>query len=168
MFGIGKKIFDFIIVLMMFCALICLFRPQVRASQPPEETPQTILPQPTTPPVTPTPHSPRPTPPVPLPFIQPSDKIWIVQGEVHPEQDHFTCRTPCRSAWQGDDFEIIQTTRGSEEWTSHQNEFAQCKSESELSAKKFLSGGSWSTAPASPDEMLCFLVIKQVHLRSER
>lgn len=167
MSGIGRKnIFDFIIIIIMICALICLFRPQVRASQQGVEPPADNFSETQTPTVTPTPSTPRSAPPPPLPFIQPSDKMWIVQGEVYQSQDFFSCRITCRSTWQGISFEILQTTRGSEEWTPHQDEVVRCQTDSSGTIKKFISGGHWNTAPITPDETLCFLVIRQAQLRS--
>jgi hypothetical protein len=112
---------------------------------------------------TPQPARPRRTPPpTPLPNFQTPDKIWVVQGEIHQSQDVFVCRAECRSNWGGLTFEVLQTTRGSEDWRWNSGELSKCFDSSQDTEKLFLSGGSWQTPPVNPEESLCFLVVRQV------
>lgn len=120
-----------------------------RVTPTPQRTPQPVRPR-------------RTPPPTPLPNIQTPDKIWVVQGEIQQSQDVFVCRAECKSGWSGLTFEVLQTTRGSEDWRLHSGELSECFDSVHDSGKKYLSGGSWQTPPTNPEESLCFLVVRQV------
>lgn len=166
-----KKAVDISLIALIFAMLFCQYRRQVLAAQ--EEQVEggrsAVLPR-----VTPAPTSsprpqpsPRPTPPAPLPQVAATDKIWVVEGELEAHEDAFSCRVACRPAWDGRVFEILQATRGAEDWISLQDSMAGCTSETGGLVRKFLRGGSWQTPPDTPEAALCFLVIRQHGSNSE-
>jgi hypothetical protein len=127
-------------------------RPRPRASPSPVPSPS----------VTP---RPRPTAaPVPLPVVLTDEKIWVAQGELYSIQNSYVCRAACRKAWEGKSFEVLQATRGTEDWSPQQDLFVRCRNDFEIS---YLSGGLWHTPPDTPESSLCFLVIRQFSEASE-
>jgi len=160
-----KKAVDISLIVLVFALIFCQCRRQVLAAQeeqaadirsavPPRVTP--------TPPSPPRPQpSPRPTPPAPLPRVGTPDNVWVVEGESEAHEDSFSCRVACRPAWNGRVFEILQATRGAEDWISLQDTFAGCTAESTSFRGQFLRGGHWRTPPDTPEAALCFLVIRQ-------
>lgn len=157
--NIGSYSTEITLCFLVLSLMVCVFRSRVEAST---ESSSSANPNAF---VAPTPRStptPRPTHPAPLPQTQPTDKVWIVQGEIYRHHDSYSCRTRCKDSWDGRQFELLQSTRGSEDWMTHQNETVRCHSESRHPSNQFLVGGVWHTPASTPDEILCFLVIKEI------
>lgn len=151
---LNLKLFDTVLFVMLFASLILLGKPRVEAS--------------TEPPVSGYPHAvgpkkpDKPVRPAPLPFVKPSDKIWVLQGDVVADQNTWYCRASCRSDWEKRTFEVLQFTRGAEDWSSSADEVSACRMRPGSTGKVFLEGGEWRVPPAQPDDSLCFLVIREI------
>jgi hypothetical protein len=102
--------------------------------------------------------------PVALPNISSDEKIWVAQGELQASRNSFACRAMCKPSWEGKIFEILQVTRGTEDWMSQQDVFARCHKDTESS---YLVGGLWHTPPETPESSLCFIVIRQSSAASD-
>lgn len=157
--NVGIYSADITLFFLALSLMVCVFRSRVEAST---KSTSSISPKSETAPTPRSTPTPRPTHPAPLPQTQPTDKVWIVQGEIYRHNETYTCRTRCKDSWDGRSFELLQSTRGSEDWITHQNETVRCHSESSHPSNHFLVGGSWYTPASTPDEILCFLVIKEI------
>jgi hypothetical protein len=108
---------------------------------------------------------PRRTPaPAPLPALDADEKIWVAKGEVVESGNFFVCRAVCRPPWEGRVFDILQATRGTEDWIPQNDHFVRCIRSHENS---HLIGGLWQTPSENPETSLCFLVIRQSEVPSE-
>ncbi|MEN9825694.1 MAG: hypothetical protein RI953_1439 [Pseudomonadota bacterium] len=155
-----RKFFDLSLLLMLLGLMLVLVKRRVEAST--ESRFENLKP-------TPTPKQPRTPPrPSPLPFINPTDKIWITQGEMLPGNSGYFCRVACRGGWEKKTFEVLQSTRGAEDWNTHHDEISVCSRVPAGGANPYLDGGLWLNPPALPDESLCFLVIREIATRPER
>jgi len=95
----------------------------------------------------------------PISVSRPALPMWIGQGELHPHMDEFVCRVRCERNWLGYDLEILQATRGAEDWVSFEGEAVRCFEEEANSQQWFLHAGLWMTSADSPEDNLCFLVL---------
>ncbi|NBX18473.1 MAG: hypothetical protein EBR09_14040 [Proteobacteria bacterium] len=111
-----------------------------------------------------TPRPRRTSAPAPLPALDADEKIWVAKGEVVGSGNFFVCRAVCRPPWEGRVFDILQATRGTEDWIPQNDHFVRCIRNNENS---HLTGGLWQTPPENPETSLCFLVIRQSEVPSE-
>lgn len=105
--------------------------------------------------------SPTKRPPTlqPIAVQRPTRPMWMGQGELLAHDDEFVCRVRCERSWVGFDIEVLQATRGAEDWTSFEGERIRCQEEGENSGRWYLHAGRWSTASHLPEDTLCFLVL---------
>jgi len=148
-------------------------------------SPSPSLPRPVPSP-TPLPTVPLPTRPVTFPSVTPQDQMWVLSGDLQlrdsihsndaetlidqsdSENDSlnvakssYTCRVVCKKEWGDLSFEILQSTRGGEDWTLHQNHLSRCVSDDVRPSETYLTGGHWRTPAQSPEDTLCFLVVRR-------
>lgn len=105
---------------------------------------------------------PRPIPPSPIPSPHRVHPMWVGQGDVVSRDDEFVCRVLCKEEWFGKSFEILQATRGGEDWVSLEGQKAVCTPESDDQGIRALVAGRWATPADSPEQALCFLVISEI------
>lgn len=137
-----KKIFDLLLIGLFLSVLLVSFIKQVQASQPLQTS---VSPQ--------------------LPSLPTTDRIWVAQGELYHQEDFYTCRVTCRAEWEQSEIGILQATRGSEDWLIQDDKAVKCHLGHRDSSVKYLYGGAWQTPAGSPEESLCFLVIKDLSPR---
>lgn len=114
-----------------------------------------VLPWPS-PTVAPTPRQPGLQP---ISVARPSRLMWIAQGEIQFYENAYVCRVRCERSWLGFDLDVLQATRGTEDWLSFEEVRVRCLEEGEGTAKWYLHAGRWPTGSHSPEESLCFVVL---------
>ncbi len=116
-----------------------------------------VLPWPS-PTVTPTK---RPPSLQPIAVARPARPMWIAQGEILAHDEKYVCRVRCEQGWLGFELDVLQATRGAEDWMSFEGEKVRCLEEGEGSGQWYMHAGRWLTASYSPEDMLCFLVLTE-------
>ena len=109
----------------------------------------------------PNPSQPKPQVPTPIPSPDPQQPIWVVKGEVQNVAGEYVCQIRCKEHWRGEEMQILQSTRGGEDWKSGDGEMSTCMVYGGQHPSLILHGGHWDSPPDTPEDSLCFLVLSE-------
>jgi hypothetical protein len=156
-----KLFFDGVVVFLLLLTCVHLGFKRVNASVD-------VLPRPKST-ATPTPlpsATPRPAPARPISVTRPSRPMWLTQGEIHAHEGEYVCKVKCEKNWQDLDLEVLQATRGGEDWVSFEGKPVNCRADMSEPPQWVLHAGHWTTPGNAPEDSLCFLVMtesRQLH-----